>query len=125
MATVTTIGRMLLLLSLAGCASSPSVGSIGVVLGRDTTTQAVFVREVPDAKGDADPVLLPGDELMMVDGYYVRQLSADELRRRLRGAPGSKVKLTVVRGGQILRVEVARTALKQSPLRPSEERLAE
>ena len=123
MATVTA--RLLFVLLLAGCASSPTVGSIGVVLGRDSTTQAVFVREVPEAKGDAVAALLPGDELMMVDGHYVRQLSAEELRRRLRGAPGSKVKLTVVRGGQILRVEVARTALKQSPLRPSEERLAE
>lgn len=116
---------MTLLLALAGCVSSPTVGSIGVVLGRDPETRSVFVREVPEAKGDAEPVLLPGDELMMVEGIYVRQLSTEELRRQLRGAPGSKVKLTVVRGGEIFRVEVPRTSLKQSPIRSSEERLEE
>ena len=110
---------------LVACVSSPTVGSIGVVLGRDAASRSVFVREVPETKGDVEPILLPGDELLMVEGHYVRELSTEDLRRHLRGTPGTKVKLTVVRGGEILRVEVARTSMKQSPLRAAEERLVE
>jgi C-terminal processing protease CtpA/Prc len=112
-----------------GCAASQSEGSIGVVLSRDAESRSVFVHDIPEPppgkEMDAEPPLLPGDELLMVDGSYVRDLSKEELRKKLRGSPGSKLRLTLVRGGQILRIEVARTPLKEGLIRPKEERMAE
>ncbi len=115
--------------SAGGCAASKSEGSIGVVLSRDAETRSVYVHELPEPppgkEPEAEPPLLPGDELLMVDGSYVRDLSKEELRKKLRGSPGSKLRLTLVRGGQILRIEVARTPLKEGLLRPKEERMVE
>lgn len=113
----------------AGCAASRSEGSIGVVLSRDAESKQVFVHDIPEPPPGKElvdePPLLPGDELLMVDGSYVRDLSKEDLRKKLRGSPGSKIRLTLVRGGQILRIEVARTPLKEGLLRSKEERLAE
>lgn len=103
----------MLALGLCGlaCGGSAEVGSIGAILGREEESRAVYVRDVPDA--DTESPLLAGDEIVMVDGVYVRDLSTSELRKRLRGAPGSRVKLTVLRGSDVVRLEVVRTALKE------------
>jgi C-terminal processing protease CtpA/Prc len=124
-------GAALVFLLATACGGAPSEGSIGVVLARDPESRAVFVREIPEPAGpkgdlpDVEPPLLPGDELLMVEGLYVRDLPKDDLRKRLRGPPGSKVKLTVIRGGQVLRLEVVRTPLKAAIGRPREERIEE
>lgn len=96
---------------MAGCGAAPVSGSIGAVLGRDEESHAVYVRDVPETNDDPD--LLPGDELLMVDGIYVRELSVKELRKRLRGEPGTKVKVTLLRGANVVRVELTRTPLKE------------
>ena len=106
----------------ASCATAEQ-GSIGAVLGRETEGGSVFVREVaPTPAGQAVVDLTPGDELLMIDGEYVRELGAAEVRERLRGPVGSKVRLTLVRGGDVVRLEVVRRELKAT-LAPKEERL--
>lgn len=108
---------------VAGC--SASVGSIGAVLGRDNESQALYVRETPRGLAAERAGLVPGDEIVMIDGVYVRDLSAAEIRDRLRGAVGSTVELTVVRGGDVLHVRVPRSELRaQEGIQPREERLA-
>ncbi len=102
----------------SACASSPDAGSIGAILGRDEESKAVYVRDVPEAAGEVD--LLAGDEIVMIDGVYVRDLPTQELRRRLRGEPGSRVKLTLLRGTAVVRVEIVRTPLKEVVGRPEE-----
>jgi C-terminal processing protease CtpA/Prc len=112
----------LFLAAVVGC--SASVGSIGAVLGRDEETQALYVHDVPPGLAAAHAGLLPGDEILMIDGVYVRDLSAGELRDRLRGEIGSAVELTVIRGREVLRLRATRTELReQEGLRPGARRL--
>jgi C-terminal processing protease CtpA/Prc len=110
---------VLLLLGLlaTGCGGA-TTGSIGALLGRDNDTHALTVHEAPKGLAAAEAGLLPGDEIVMIDGFYVRDLGPKELRALLRGDVGSKVELTIVRGGDVRRVVVTRTALR-TPLRPA------
>ncbi|WP_437956439.1 PDZ domain-containing protein [Sorangium sp. So ce119] len=111
-----------LLLIAAGC--SASVGSIGAVLGRDNESEALYVRDVPPGLAAERAGLIPGDEVLMIDGVYVRDLSSAEVRDRLRGDVGSAVELTVVRGRDVRRVRVVRGALKAlEGIKPREERI--
>ncbi|MGK3999765.1 PDZ domain-containing protein [Sorangium sp. So ce1024] len=111
-----------LLLMAAGC--SASVGSIGAVLGRDNESEALHVRDVPPGLAAERAGLLPGDEILMIDGVYVRDLTSTELRDRLRGPVGSAVELTIVRGGDVRRVRVVRGALRElEGIKPREERI--
>lgn len=89
----------------SGCEGAVKVGSIGVVLGRQPDSGSVFVREVPPARRGS---LLVGDELLMVDGRFVAHLDEAGLREALRGPVGSPVRLTLLRQGVVVRVELAR-----------------
>ncbi len=103
-----------------------AVGSVGAVLGRDNETRALIVRETPAGDAAEKAGLRPGDEIVMIDGLYVKDMSAKDVRARLRGEVGTTVRLTVVRGNAVRHVVVTRGALGEhhaSP--PREERLAE
>ncbi len=107
-----------------GC-SGPSIGSVGAVLGVDKETGAVHVRETREGLAADKAGLRPGDEILMLDGVYVRELGAAAVRDRLRGNVGSSVELTVVRGEDVLRVKLVREALGASAAPPQrEERIA-
>ncbi|MGK4001922.1 PDZ domain-containing protein [Sorangium sp. So ce1036] len=111
-----------LLLMAAGC--SPSVGSIGAVLARDNASQALYVRDAPRGLAAERSGLIPGDEIVMIDGVHVRDLPSAQVRDRLRGAVGSAVELTVVRGGQVRRVRVVRGELQaHEEIKPGEEQI--
>jgi C-terminal processing protease CtpA/Prc len=113
---------------LAGCGAS-GPGSVGAVFGRDNETRALHVREVPEGTGAGKAGLAAGDEVVMIDGVYVRDLGAPEVRAKLRGELGTEVALTVVRGehGAVVRhVKVVRAPLRaaRAPA-PREEKIAE
>ena len=109
---------------LTAACGGPGVGSIGAVLGRDADTRAVHVRDVPPGLAAGRAGLLPGDELLMIDGVYVRDLPSQDLRTRLRGDAGSTVELTVVRGAEVLRLRVIRGELRErDEIPPKEERI--
>jgi C-terminal processing protease CtpA/Prc len=112
-------------LAALGCGNA-QVGTVGAVLGVDGETGAVFVRETRDGLAADEAGLRPGDEILMIDGVYARDLGAAAVREKLRGPPGSSVELTVVRGEAILRVKVTRTPLgaPSAPPPPKEERIA-
>jgi len=118
-------GRLVIVsLLAAGCGGGP--GSVGAVLGRDNETRALHVREAPEGLGAGKAGLLPGDEIVMIDGVYVRDLGADQVRAKLRGDAGSTVALTVVRGDEVKHVTVTRAPmLARRPPPPREERIAE
>lgn len=123
-------GPWLALLGLifAGCGAS-APGSVGAVLGRDKETRALHVREVPAGLGAERAGLLPGDEIVMIDGVYVRDLASADVRAKLRGESGSTVALTIVRGvrgDDVRHVKVTRAAMRERrPPPPREERIAE
>jgi len=99
---------------------------VGAVLGRDNDTHALYVREAPPGLGAEKAGLLPGDQVMMIEGRYVRDLSEKEIRSELRGEVGSPVLLTILRGNDVLHVKVTRTALRaRDPVQPREQKIAE
>jgi len=115
--------RWLLPMVLCACSGSTD-GSIGAVLGKDSSTGALHVRETPEGMGAQRAGLLPGDRIIMVDGIHVDDLDADRIRALLRGEVGSEVKLTVVRGEEVLRLVVTRGELRAArPVPPKEERI--
>jgi len=64
------------LLLLASCGGG-TVGSIGVILGREPETGAVFVRGVPEGNAGDRAGLETGDEIIFVDGKDVRGRSRE------------------------------------------------
>jgi C-terminal processing protease CtpA/Prc len=127
----------LLALAVAGCGGgsatgvgalfSKDPGSVGAVFGRDRETRALVVREAPSGGGAEKAGIEPGDEVVMIDGFYVKDLNAKEIRQKLRGEVGTTVRLTIVRGADEVRhVEVRRGALgEHHPAPPREERITE
>ncbi len=121
-----TLSHLFLLAAcLLGCAAQSDVGSIGAVLGLDAESKEIYVRELAKDAPSSDAGLQVGDEILMVDGLFVRNLGKEELRRAMRGRVGSSVRLTVVRGKEVVHLDVKRTAIKALALKPGEERLAE
>ena len=101
----------LCVVAVAGCGGT--TGSIGAVLGRNNETLALHVREAPKGLAAARAGLAPGDEIVMIEGFYVRNLTAKQIQTLLRGDPGTTVELTVLRGESVRRVRVVRTPLRE------------
>ncbi len=84
--------------------SSPGPADIGVELRRQYYLRVVSAREgSPAAKAG----LRTGDYIRAIDGRATRDMSAFEGARLLKGAPGSKVSLLVLRGPAVDPHEVA------------------
>ncbi len=97
-------------LLIGACASER--GTIGAILARRPSGE-LTVRSVPPGLGSARAGLEPGDRILLVDGIDVRALSVAELRHLLAGLPGDTVRLTVIRGDAIVRMNVQRTPVPQ------------
>jgi C-terminal processing protease CtpA/Prc len=97
-----------IVLGSAACGSGATVGSVGAVLSRDSHTGALHVQEAPAGLAAASAGLIAGDQIKMIDGVLADELDASRIRALLRGPIGSKVTITVVRGDEVMHVEVAR-----------------
>ncbi len=106
----------ILVLALVAASCGPQRGTIGAALGQRPDGR-VFVRQVPEGLGAHEAGVREGDEVLLIEGEDVRQMSSDEIHEALSGAEGQPVKLTVVRGAEVLRVTVYRTP--PTTLRPS------
>ena len=107
-----------------GACSGTSVGSVGAVLGRDRDTGALHVREAPAGLAAHGAGLLPGDRIKMIDGLHADELDEQQIRGLLRGEVGTTVRLTVVRGDEVLHLEIRRGKLEEpDPLPPQEQRI--
>jgi carboxyl-terminal processing protease len=71
-------------------------GAVGLDLTRQYYLRVIAAR---DGSPAAKAGLRTGDYIRAIDGTATRDMSVFEGMRLLRGAPGSKVKLTVMRGG--------------------------
>jgi C-terminal processing protease CtpA/Prc len=96
----------LLASTLLGCAAER--GTIGAVLGQSDDRHLVL-REVPPGLAAGKAGLLPGDELILIDGRDVRELDERAVHQALGGKIGDPVKLTLLRQGQVIRVTLQRT----------------
>ena len=92
----------------AGACGPPVRGTIGAVLLRRTSGR-VFIRDVPEHLAAYRAGIRPGDELLLVEGQDVRRLSDEDLSRVLSGRVDEVVRLTLVRGREVLRLEVRRS----------------
>jgi C-terminal processing protease CtpA/Prc len=97
-------------LLLVACASQR--GTIGAVLGQSADGK-LTVHEVPKELGAAKAGLKPGDQILLIDGIDVRTLDERGVQEILTGEVGQPVKLTVVRGNEVLHVTVNRTAAQR------------
>lgn len=93
-------------LATVGC--SPDRGTIGAVLAQ-TGDQRLVLHEVPETLAAGRAGLLPGDELLLIDGRDVRELSTRGVHQALSGNLGDPVKLTLLREGRVIRVTLRRT----------------
>jgi C-terminal processing protease CtpA/Prc len=117
----------ILALALPACGGG-AVGSVGAIFGRDRDTRVLVIREAPEGAAASRAGLQPGDQIVMIDGWYVKDLDAKAIRDKLRGDVGSSVHLTVVRNGdEIHHVRVVRRELgdRAAPPPPKEERISE
>src|SRR3954470_11391570 len=78
----------------AACAGTPT-GDVGIELTRQYYLRVIAARDGSPADKAG---LQTGDYVRAIDGKPARDLSVFEGMRLLRGAPGSKVTLTVIRG---------------------------
>jgi carboxyl-terminal processing protease len=107
---VTRAVLVFLLLVIAGC--GPEKGTIGAVLAQRNDGR-LFVRDVPDGLAAEEAGLQPGDQILLIDGMDVRGMSSKAVHLALSGDVGEKVKLTVVRKEEIIRVTLKRTKAKR------------
>jgi C-terminal processing protease CtpA/Prc len=105
-----------LALAIVGC--SPDRGTIGAVLAQ-TSDQRLVLREVPESLAAGRAGLLPGDELLLIDGRDVRELDPRGVHRALSGTLGEPVKLTLIRDGHVIRVTLRRTPPPKPVRQPS------
>jgi C-terminal processing protease CtpA/Prc len=83
-------------------------GTIGALLAQTPDKQLVL-REVPENLAAARAGLRPGDELLLIDGRDVRELTERGVHQALAGNVGDPVKLTLLRDGRVVRVTLRRT----------------
>src|SRR5262249_42857983 len=62
---------LVIAVSAAACGGS-STASVGAILGRDNETHALHVRDVPPGLAADKAGLRPGDEVLMIDGFFVK-----------------------------------------------------
>jgi C-terminal processing protease CtpA/Prc len=91
-----------------------ATGSVGAVLGKREDGR-LYVREAPSGMAAATAGLEPDDEILAIDGRDVRKMTADEVRKALRGRVGSGVVLLVERKGARREVTVTRGPFQEEP----------
>jgi carboxyl-terminal processing protease len=96
-------------------------GDVGLELTRQFYLRVIASR---DGSPAAKAGLQSGDHIRAIDGKATRDMSVFEGARLLRGAPGSKVTLTVIRGNAAEPHEIALVREKPSPALVSGKALA-
>ena len=94
------------LATIIGCAAER--GTIGAQLGQRDDGR-LFVRETPVGLAAQRAGLHAGDEITLINGQDVRSFDEKGLHRILEGEVGDPVKLTILRGEQVLHVTLQRT----------------
>lgn len=107
------VAVLLALVAWGACASNQ--GTVGAVLAQKPDGR-LFVHEAPKGLAAEKAGLREGDEILLVDGTDVRGMDQRTLHAALAGEVGTRVKLTVLRGEDIVRVTLERTPAKRLTL---------
>lgn len=107
------LGLCLVLGQPTWAACSPRRGTIGAVLGQKSDGR-VFLREVPPGLAADRAGLHEDDEVLLIEGRDVRQMTEQEIHRALSGEVGEPVRLTVVRDTEVIRVTLKRTPARRA-----------
>jgi len=86
-----------------------SYGGIGVVLSFDRARPTVV--QVFDGSPAEHAGIQPGDVILAIDGVPTEQMDPEEVVQRLRGAPGTAVRLRVGRRGEVHEVTIVRAVI--------------
>ncbi len=108
-----------LVVAVAACGGG-STGTIGALLGQRPDGR-LFVRAAPQHLAAAEQGVRAGDEILLIDGRDVRQMTEGDLHRALEGEVGKTVKLTLVRGRDIVRVTLRLTPARRMTTKPAPE----
>ncbi len=100
------MAALVVLLAGAGCAAQQ--GTIGAVLAQkaDGTLE---VRDVPPGLAAANAGVTAGDDVLLIDGHDVRNMTPQQIHQALVGELGEPVKLTLIRAERVVRVTLSRT----------------
>jgi C-terminal processing protease CtpA/Prc len=101
-------GAVWLAVSFLALACAPEHGTIGALIAQ-TPEQRLVLRDVPPNLAAGRAGLQTGDEILLIDGRDVRELSERGVHQALGGEVGDPVKLTLLREGRVIRVTLRRT----------------
>lgn len=93
----------------AGDAALKAAGEVGLQLTRQYYLRVIAARDGSAAQAAG---IRPGDYVRAIDGRPTREMSVFEGTRLLRGAPGTKITLTILRGSATEPHDVALTRVK-------------
>jgi carboxyl-terminal processing protease len=97
---------------LHGNKTAPAEAGVDLIMKDNLLT----VVSVIDGSPAAQAGLKPGDHILKIGGHLVRNLTTQEALRRFRGAPGTVIKLQVLRNGRVKPLDLTVTL---APLGPS------
>jgi carboxyl-terminal processing protease len=75
-------------------------GGVGIVVGADRATGYLNVETPVEDSPAFEADILPGDQVREVDGKSIKGQPLAEVVRKIKGDPGTKVTLTIVRKGR-------------------------
>jgi len=100
--------RFALFMAAAFVACAPRQGTIGAILGQ-SADGTLTIRDTQEELAAQRAGLQPGDQILLIDGRDVRAMDSATIHQQLSGAIGEPVKLTILRGDQVIRVTLERT----------------
>jgi C-terminal processing protease CtpA/Prc len=105
---VRTLGCIAALVTMGVVGCAPRHGTIGAILAQ-SPDGSLTIRDAPEGLAAEDAGLQPGDQILLIDGRDVRSMDPATVHQHLSGAIGEPVKLTVLRGDEVIRVTVRRS----------------
>lgn len=103
--------RRVWLENFTGETGNQANGEIGVTAGFDPRGNRVMIWRVAPEGPAAKAGLKPGDFLLGVDDVEMATQGFRQVEKLLSGTPGSKVRIAISRGGNLIRHEIERSVL--------------